>query len=126
MVTLGDSPPNLDYYREIDWLVFFICCFFNVIVMFSLLISVIGDTYSGISANKVTNTYKEKARQISMIQDTLLGLHKSPQKPNEMIFIAKVISSVEINDDHANDDRIDTLTRHVKSMRDDLTELLER
>ena len=76
MVTLGDSPPNLDYYREIDWLVFFICCFFNVIVMFSLLISVIGDTYSGISANKVTNTYKEKARQISMIQDTLLGLHK--------------------------------------------------
>ena len=57
MTALGDFDENLDLYREGDWLVFLICCFFNVIVMLNLLIAIISETFAIINAEQVNNTY---------------------------------------------------------------------
>ena len=67
LTALGEFDSNLEFYREIDWLVFLICCFFNMIVMLNLLIAIISETFANIAAEQVNNTYKEKARQVSII-----------------------------------------------------------
>ena len=64
--------------------------------MLNLLIAIISETFANIVAEQVTNSYKEKARQVSLIQDTLLGMYKTPSNPNDLIFIAKPISSADI------------------------------
>ena len=70
MVALGNFDMDaVGNYREIDWLVFLICCIFNIIVMLNLLIAIISETFERISADQVANGYKEKAKQISMMQD---------------------------------------------------------
>ena len=62
LVALGEFDGNLEFYRDQDWLVFFVCCFFNMIVMLNLLIAIISDSYGRIAGNQVNHTYQEKAR----------------------------------------------------------------
>ena len=57
-----------------------------------------------------------------MIQDTLLGLFKIKPNPNEMMFVAKVISSVDIVDD--DDDQMDIIARDVSKIKSDMAELM--
>ena len=47
-----------------------------------------------------------------MIQDTLLGYFKYKPDPNEMMFIAKVISSVDIVE--TNDDQMEIISQNVE------------
>ena len=58
-----------------------------------------------------------------MIQDTLLGLFKIKPNPNEMMFVAKVISSVDIVDD--DDDQMDIIARDVSKIKSNMDELLK-
>ena len=51
-------------YSEADWLVFFLCCMFNIILLFNLLIAIISETYAVIAESAVANSYKEKALQM--------------------------------------------------------------
>ena len=44
-MALGEFDPNLEFYREIDWLVFCIFTIFNITVLLNLLISIIGEIY---------------------------------------------------------------------------------
>ena len=58
-----------------------------------------------------------------MIQDTLLGLFKIKPNPNEMMFVAKVISSVDIVDD--DDDQMDIIARDVSKIKSNMDELMK-
>ena len=99
LIALGDfGNIDLAHYREIDWVIFVLCCVFNIIVLLNLLIAIISETYTRIADQSIQNSYKEKAIQISMLQDTLLGSFKDPADPNELVFIAKIIESVDIKD----------------------------
>ena len=62
LTALGDfGELNLDLYREGDWLIFFLCCIFNIILLLNLLIAIISETYTNISTVSVATSYKEKA-----------------------------------------------------------------
>ena len=50
LVALGEFDPNLEFYREIDWLVFCMFTIFNITVLLNLLISIIGEIYQKYSA----------------------------------------------------------------------------
>ena len=52
LVSLGDFGIGLDKYDNIDFLVFMMCVIFNIIVLFNLLIAIISETYSNVSATK--------------------------------------------------------------------------
>ena len=53
LVSLGEFDPNLEYYREQDWIVFLLCCIFNIIVLLNLLIAIISETFTKISEQQV-------------------------------------------------------------------------
>jgi hypothetical protein len=38
---LGDFDPNVEFYEENDWVVFFLCTIFNIILLLNLLIAII-------------------------------------------------------------------------------------
>ena len=60
MTALGEFAENMEFYREGDWFVFFLCCMFNIILLLNLLIAIISETYERISETKVEYGYKEK------------------------------------------------------------------
>lgn len=125
LVALGEFDENLDFYREEDWLVFLLCCLFNIIVLLNLLIAIISETYTRIADLKTQNSYKEKAVQISMMQDMLLGQFKKTEDPNELVFIAKVINSEDIHEDDMTD-KIDDLRTELHEVRDELKYLMKK
>ena len=100
MTALGEFEDNLDKYREIDWIIFLICCIFNIILLLNLLIAVISETYERVSAERHERRYKEKVYQISLLQDTIFGIKKSTNPdPNELCFVAQVINEIEDSDE---------------------------
>ena len=125
LVALGEFDENLAFYREEDWLVFILCCLFNIIVLLNLLIAIISETYTRIADLKTQNSYKEKAVQISMMQDMLLGQFKKTEDPNELVFIAKVINSEDIHEDDMTD-KIDDLRTELHEVRDELKYLMKK
>ena len=125
LVALGEFDENLAFYREEDWLVFLLCCLFNIIVLLNLLIAIISETYTRIADLKTQNSYKEKAVQISMMQDMLLGQFKKTEDPNELVFIAKVINSEDIHEDDMTD-KIDDLRTELHEVRDELKYLMKK
>lgn len=125
LVALGEFDDNLEFYREEDWLVFLLCCLFNIIVLLNLLIAIISETYTRIADLKTQNSYKEKAVQISMMQDMLLGQFKKTEDPNELVFIAKVINSEDIHEDDMTD-KIDDLRVELHEVRDELKYMMKK
>lgn len=61
LTALGEFNGDLEFYREGDWLVFFLCVIFNIVLLFNLLISIISETFAVFAANAVQASYKEKA-----------------------------------------------------------------
>ena len=74
LIALGEFDGNMENYSEADWLVFFLCCIFNIILLLNLLIAIISDTFAVISASAVANSYKETVSEISEMQDSAFGL----------------------------------------------------
>ena len=91
LTSLGEFDGNLEFYSEIDWLVFFICTVFNVILLFNLLISIIMETFARINETRAETTYKEKVNQMCIMQSTIFGIFKIEKSLCEMMFIAQVI-----------------------------------
>ena len=92
----------MEFYREIDWLVFFLCCLFNIIVLFNVLIAIISETYTAFSEKKHSAGYRAKVQMMDLMQDSVFGIIMSKQsKPNhtELLFIAKVIDKDEVKDE---------------------------
>lgn len=46
---MGELGDNIEFYRESDWLVFFIALIFNIILLLNLLIAIISDTYARVA-----------------------------------------------------------------------------
>lgn len=60
LVALGEFDYiNLDFFNEGDFLIFFICCIFNIILLLNLLIAIISETYSRVSEVSIQTQYKE-------------------------------------------------------------------
>ena len=119
LTSLGDfGQINLTHFREIDWVMFVLCCVFNIIVLLNLLIAIISATYTRIAEQSIQNSYKEKTIQISMMQDTLLGHFKNQEDPNELVFIAKIIESVDIKEKKINEE--------ISNLKKELHEELEK
>lgn len=64
LVVIGEFDDNLEFYRSQDWLIFFVCVIFNIVLLLNLLIAIISETYSRISSTSVQTGYKELAYQI--------------------------------------------------------------
>ena len=47
--------------NDFEWLVFILCCVFNIILLLNLLIAIISETYTRISEMSIQTSYKEKA-----------------------------------------------------------------
>lgn len=62
VLSIGEFPGNLEFYRESDWLVFFIACIFNIILLLNLLIAIISETFAEVASNAVANSFKEKVK----------------------------------------------------------------
>ena len=74
LTAFGGFDENIMEYRNADWLVFLLCVMFNVIVLLNLLIAIVSQTYSDMKEEEDEMGYKEKARQIGYLQDSLFGL----------------------------------------------------
>ena len=72
----------------------------------------------------MANGYQEKARQISMMQDQILGLRKSLKDPNELAFIAKVINSEDIQE-NVIVDKIEVLRSDFKEFTQELKDTIK-
>ena len=67
-VSLGEFDDlNLEDYNNQDWLVFFFCCIFNIIVLLNLLIAIISETYDKISKTSLQTAYREKVFFMSLM-----------------------------------------------------------
>ena len=73
LTAFGGFDENLAEYRNADWLVFILCIIFNMIVLLNLLIAIVSQTFADMLEAKVEEEYKEKARQIGLMQDSLFG-----------------------------------------------------
>ena len=103
---MGEFDGNMEFYRESDWLVFFLCCIFNIILLLNLLIAIISETFAKISESAIANSYKEKTLQMEEMQDSIFGLFrrfKTRPDPNELLFIAKVQTSDELQEETVSD-----------------------
>lgn len=60
LVALGEFPERLGSYREGDWLVFFLCSIFNIILLLNLLIAIISETFAAFNENSEQKGYREK------------------------------------------------------------------
>ena len=49
MYAMGEFDGNMDYFREADWLVFFLSCIFNIILLLNLLIAILSKTFDDIT-----------------------------------------------------------------------------
>lgn len=60
LTSLGEFDDSLEHYDEWDWLVFFICTIFNIVLLLNLLIAIISETFANIKESKDETSYKEK------------------------------------------------------------------
>ena len=57
--------------REGDWIVFLLCAIFNIILLLNLLIAIISETYTDVSATKIESNYREKVQEMINMQDSV-------------------------------------------------------
>ena len=69
---LGDFDESLDSYRATDWIIFFLCAIFNIILLLNLLIAIISEIYTDVSSTRIETSYKEKVNTIALMQDSFL------------------------------------------------------
>ena len=50
-----------------EWIVFLLCCIFNLVLLLNLLVAVINEIYERVSETKIETTYKEKAYQMALM-----------------------------------------------------------
>ena len=98
LVALGEfgEYPDLMDWPEGHFLIFMLCCLFNLIVLLNLLIAIISETFTTILASAEQTGYKEKAVQMTYMMESVFGLFKADTDHNELIFVAKNIASEQI------------------------------
>lgn len=122
LTALGEFDGNLvdGNYREGDWLVFFLCCIFNIILLLNLLIAIISETFANISESSVEFGFKEKTKQMAVMQNSIFGIRGNDPDPNEFLFIAKVIGSEEMKTEDEVADQIQNLSDKVDIIKDEM------
>ena len=94
--------------REGDWIVFLLCAIFNIILLLNLLIAIISETYTNVSATKIESHYRERVQEMINLQDSVFGLKRLNIDLCELIFVAKVLETNEEEKVDVND-KIDQL-----------------
>ena len=89
MTALGEFDGNVEFYREMDWFVWFLCTIFNLVLLFNLLIAIISKTFEEIDGSAEQTGYKEKVIQIRNLQDSMLGYWHDTPNPTKLIFLAR-------------------------------------
>ena len=113
-------------YRNVDWIVFILCIMFNMIVLLNLLIAIVSQTFADMLEAKVEEEYKEKARQIGLMQDSLFGVFvKQNPDPNELLLIVKIMDKSDSNEVEMSD-QIDSLHEKFDSMQEDVKSIKEQ
>ena len=88
--SLGDfnDDDQLQYFGIFDWIVFFLSCFFLIILMLNLLISVISEAQAGYTLTKTQSTYKERALQIRRKGNSFFWyFYNEEADPNQLLYI---------------------------------------
>ena len=50
---IGGGPEIFGEYNEFDWLIYFLCTLFNLIILLNLLIAIISETFSKVAESAV-------------------------------------------------------------------------
>ena len=126
-MALGEFDDNLENYREIDWLVFFLACIFNIIVLLNLLIAIVSQTFADMLEAKVEEEYKEKARQIGLMQDSLFGMFVKEkfQDPRELLLIIKIMDKSD-SEQVEVPELVNALHEKVDNMQGDISQIKEQ
>ena len=61
------DDSNQEVMGKGEWLVFLLCCIFNLVLLLNLLVAVINEIYERVSETKIETTYKEKAYQMALM-----------------------------------------------------------
>ena len=64
---LGEFSETLDQYDHMSWVIFFLCCIVNIILLLNLLIAIISETYETISSTALETGYKEKVAMMAFL-----------------------------------------------------------
>jgi len=93
LTALGEFDGDLEHYNEADWMIFFLCCILNIILLLNLLISIISETYSRISSSSVQTSYGEKAAQIRYLRESVFGMFgRAEFDATNTLYIAQAIN----------------------------------
>ena len=127
LTAFGGFDENLAEYRNADWLVFILCIIFNMIVLLNLLIAIVSQTFADMLEAKVEEEYKEKARQIGLMQDSLFGslVMQKEYDSNELLLIVKIMDksdSVQVK----VPDMVNALHEKVDNMQSDISQIKEQ
>ena len=118
MFALGEFGDNVGFYRESDWLVFFIAIMFNIILLLNLLIAIISETFAAVAEKAVQNSFKEKVAQIQEMQVSIFGFigQKADVDSNTLLFLANVKPTDD--EEMSTDEKIDSLTEELASVKE--------
>ena len=105
MTPFGGFDEALAEYRNADWIIFILCCVFNMIVLLNLLIAIVSQTFADMLEAKVEEEYKEKARQIGLMQDSLFGkfVKEKFADPRELLLIVKIMDKSDTEQEDVPD-----------------------
>ena len=123
MIAIGDvENKNLEHFQEWDWLIFFICAIFNIIILMNLLIAIISETYVEYERKKDETEHLEKVRQTLMLQDMLYYFRKKVYSASDMLFVAQVVKHSTSEDDLSKADVFD----QMEEIREQLHEVTDQ
>ena len=127
LTAFGGFDENLADYRNADWIVFILCIIFNMIVLLNLLIAIVSQTFADMLEAKVEEEYKEKARQIGLMQDSLFGMFVKEkfQDPRELLLIVKIMDKSD-SEQVEVPELVNALHEKVDNMQGDISQIKEQ
>ena len=103
--SIGDfNGEQIDQFSYTDWIIFFLICFFLIILMLNLLISVISEAQSQYTEKRVQSTYRERALQIRRFGNSFFWpFFKKNADSTTLLYISQQAHSKEALDDLSKD-----------------------
>ena len=117
---------EFNYYEErYSYFLFFGATLLNLIVMLNLLIAIISDTYTRVSANATESSFKEKCDVISDCRDfPLYRLWAKERKPCSFLFIA-ISEEIDPSSSRRNIDVYDLMDEMI-ILKEGVTEIHDK
>ena len=124
LVAVGEFHDELEHYSEFDWCIFFFAAFFNLILMLNLLISIISETYTNVSEQRLQTSFKERAMLIDQRNKSFLGfIGRRVFDSTDCVFLAKTLDA---SDSVEDDDETTLIISEIENLHGKIDEVESR